>query len=311
MAGWFLGAIDRAPIGTWSIVTGSAVSGFPVSNLGTTYLGNQAKITPSGGAVVVMCDMGAPSVQGTGGDVDFQCNFWSAHNHNIDGLSMALYAGTSSTFGAATLISSASLTNYAGFAHPLLTFTTRANRYWFFAFAAGSGGMPSTVNIGHLGLGYGWDIGSPLRPHSPGFAPQGETVGDGYGAPGRLDMPQASWNGIFRGQSVLTHNKMTNFSKDGSGNYVGYNALLRAFADAYQISLASGNQTRTGLCAGAGRPMPYHRGSEIYALSAGGRPAGYGVMRINPNLFWARNLSMFSLQIADVQPRGALVAPAT
>ena len=45
MSGWFIGAIDRSPIGVWSIVTGTAVAGYPVSNLGTTYLGNQAQIT--------------------------------------------------------------------------------------------------------------------------------------------------------------------------------------------------------------------------------------------------------------------------
>lgn len=311
MSGWFIGAIDRSPTGVWSIVTGTAVAGYPVSNLGTTYLGNQAQITPSAGHVTLMLDIGNPSVSGVSADADFAANFWSMHNHNADGLQIGVYKSAAAAFGGATLVAGpTSLTNFAAFAHPLVTFTTQSWRYWFFDIQAGAGAMPTTIKIGHIGLGFGWDIGSPLRPHSPAFVPQGSPSGDGYGAPGRLDMPGATWSGTFRRQSVLTHNNMTNFSKDAGGNYVGYNALIRAFSDAYQVSLASANLTRTGLCAGSGRPMPYHRGSDLYALSSAGRPAGYGSMQIDPNLFWSRSLSMFSLKITDAQPRGALVAPA-
>jgi hypothetical protein len=309
MAGFTLGIIDRSPIGTWSIVAGrgAAVAGYPVSNLGTTYLGNQAWITPSGGACTLMLDLGtAPSATN---DMDWLNNFFSVHFHNVDGCVVTLSRGDTNAYGSSTTVQSASLTNYAGQADMFSSFSAVAKRYWFLDIAAGVGGLGNPVKIGHVGLGYGVDIGSPLKGFNVNPRPQGTSDADGYGAPPRMDQPSLVWSGIFRGMSALTHNAVTNLTKDGSGNFVAYNTLLRAFGECYQYGLASGYTARTGLCVGSGRPMPYSRGNQLWDLSASGRPAGYGTMQIDLTPFWALNRSLMQLTISDARPRGALVVP--
>jgi len=306
VAGFFIGLIDRAPIATASITTGSAVAGYPVQNVCSTYLGHQGQVSNSG-SVVIKLDLGAaPS---SSSDVDYAVNFFSLHNHNLDGCIVTLKYDDTGTYAGATTAATYSLTNYAGFPGLLMSFAATAHRYWYLAIGAGVGSVPATVKIGHLAVGYGVDIGHPIRTSAQITSRPANWGGDGNGAPPRLDQPDRSFSGLFRGMSELTDTVVTDFTKANGGNYVAYNTIMRAISEAFQISLGSGSGSRTGLCLGSGRPMPYHRGDQLWKLSPAGRPAGYGVIGIALNPFQARDRSAMQVTINDVRPFDALIKP--
>jgi len=306
VSGFYLGIIDRAPIATASIVTGSAVTGYPIQNLCSTYLAHQGQVS-NGGSAVIKLDLGsAPS---TSSDVDYAVNYFSLHNHNLDGCIVTLKYDDAGIYASASTAAFYSLTNYAGFPGMMLSFAATSHRYWYLSIAAGVGSVPATVKIGHLGLGYGVDIGHPLRQSSQMSSRPANWGGDGNGAPPRLDQPDRSFSGLFRGMSALTDAAATNFTKANGVNYVAYNPIVRAMNEAFQISLSSGAGTRTGLCCGSGRPMPYHRGDQLWQLSPAGRPAGYGTIQIDMNPFWARDRSAMQVTITDVRPYDSLVKP--
>lgn len=306
MAGWFFGLINRAPTSTMTKDVGTAVTSYPVQMVNDPAPHNQWNVTPAGATVRIMFDLGsAPS---TSSDPDYAVNFGGLYNHNLDGATWDIYHGATNVFGAATFYVSQTLTNYSAFADALCTFTVISKRYWWFVF---SGTLPATVKIGHAALGWGIDLGYPQRPLRVATSAQGgiAMTQRGYGLPTRIDRPNYRTVAVFNDPTYTTSANVTNWAK-GAGNYVAYNTVQRCFDEDYQVSLSSGALTRTGLCAGAGLPMPYHCGSS-QGLSDAGRPARYGRLSADFNLFYARDLSEITISIDDVLPRGRMVKPTT
>jgi len=307
MSGWFLGLINRAPVSTPVLEVGTAVSGYPITMVADPTIHNQWNITPSGGVVRWRYDIGsAPS---TAGDADYAVNYAGLFNHNLDGCTWDIYYGTTNVFASATFYVSQTLTNYSAFADAMVSFTSTGKRYWWFQL---SSGLPGTVKIGHAPFGWGIDVGYPVRPSRMSPTPQGGivTTQRGYGIPTRIDRPNYSTQVTFRNGNYIKSTTMSDYSKSGSGNYVLYNLIERCFDEDYQVSLASAALTRTGLCAGSGVPMPYHRG-DAQGISDAGRPARFGRMTADLGLFTASNFSQLALTIDDVLPRGRMVKPTT
>lgn len=311
MAGWFFGLINRAPVCTLTLEVGTAVTGYPLTMIGDPTVHNQYNVTPSGGKVRIHFNVaGGPYAPS---DMDYMVNYMGLYNHNLDGATVKIYYGASVPFASATLYVTETLTDRSGFSDSLITFAEQSVQDWWLEL---SGTLPATVKIGHVPLGWGIDLGYPLRPLRVATAAQGgiAVTQRGYGLPTRIDRPNYRTVATFKDPTYATSTNVTNWAK-GSGHYVAYNTIQRCFDEDYQVSLGSGVLgtgvlTRTGLCAGAGLPMPYHCGSS-QGLSTAGRPARYGRLSADLSLFYARDLSEITISIDDVLPRGRMVKPTT
>lgn len=281
MSGFTACLVDRSLVGTWTLKTGSAVTGYPLANLNDPRAGNQYRATHSGNVVQLMCDLGAaPS---SSSNTDWHINCFGLVNHNLDGMTITIKSHTSDNYGAATeRLAATALDSNMGHPNMLVTFTAAGARYWYVNISHASA-IVNPVRIGRAVLGFAFDFGYPvegwpLTVQSVGGAARTATgimVGGNYADP--LVTKQVS----FDDPGQVGKNQVWNPAVTAATTYPTYATVRRIFERGRQNPIDSGSATTySGVSAGAGVPMLYHEGDAI-GLSSAGRPAKYGTISLD------------------------------
>lgn len=279
MAGFTLCAVDRALTGTWTLKTGSAVSGYPLVNLNDWRAGNQARFTPATNVVQLMLDIGAPS---SAGNVEYHINCIGLVNHNLDGATITVKSHTSDDYANGTSRLAATALD-ADMGHPnlLVTFAAAGARYWYININATS--LVNPVRIGRVIFGYSFDLGYPMAPWGNSIQPIGPAAQTATGTMigGTVAKPNVVKRFGFNDPGQVTKNTVWNNAVTAATVYPTYNTLRRLFSTDRQNPISAGSATvYTGITAGSGLPMVYHEGDAI-GISSAGRPAYYGVVTLD------------------------------
>lgn len=309
MAGWTFCPINRTlaqSSAELTIVTGTAVTGYPIVNLTDPVHWNQTRITPDTGVVRI----GAlfSSALSTS-DIDYRVNCFGLVNHNLDGCTIEIRHHSSNSYGAATAISGTpfTLTGTSGNPDLLFKFTDTTNLYWWINIS----GAPTPVSIGQLVLGYAFDIGHPLQgeQHDPVPLHEPYITAGGYEVPTRLMEPAVTKVVTFRAPDNLGSSAIYDRTRDSGSSYYSYQTMQRAFETLRTTDV--GQSFYSGVSAAGGAvPILYHMGS-TNGISTVGRPAHYGYCRPRFIRHELRGtISTVVMTIRDANPRATDIQPA-
>jgi len=304
-------AIDEAAI---NIDTGSAVTGYPKVNLTDPCHWLTARFTPSASTVLLRFTFGtAPD-----GAVDnnYRVNSFGLVNHNLDGATIALYYGTTTTFSSAIQVSGSEI-DLANCDHAFLLYkfdtdatsfpsggATAANYWWLEITSA-----PTPVEIGNVVWGYAIDLGDPLRPENFTSVPWKDPINTlaGYqivtGPSEPIDTKVVTFADPTYTDKDYVWNKLRNTSYD----YPDYITVWRMWRHLYESSMGESINTAVGP-AGGQVPILYHEGSSK-GLTTSGRPAFYGFCRPQIRRNEARQASVIVMSITDANPKSPDTQP--
>ena len=272
MAGCVFGIVNRALIGSWSISTGTAVTGYPINNLNDASAGNQAQVTPSTATVILICDLGAAPSSST--NTDWAINSFGLANANLDGATVEVQYNTTSsvpTTGTNQVWTKALDANM-GNPNLLVTFSAVSYRYWFIRITT----APTTTKIGVVHLGFALDFGDPAEGWQDTFSPTtGGQTGTGTTIITRFVDPAIVKQFQFDDPSVNVKTQVDSKAVANATTFPTYATLRRMLSKAKQTPI-NATTTVAGLSAGAGIPMLYHEGT-ARGISSAGRPAFYGL----------------------------------
>ena len=306
MAGWTFMPTNRVPVAALSIVTGTAVSGYPIENLNDAVPWHQARITPAAGSVTIQADLGSSPATTT--DPSYLIAALGLANHNLDGAVITVKSNTAASYaGATTRLSAFTLQANMQNPHVLIPMTAYADRYWYLNITS----APNPTKIGVWGLGPTFDLGYPEEGEDFDTEILNNALRSGLG----YTMDQGSRDPVTRkvlrfvDPDQLNYNSIYNRTK-GAGAYYAYDFLMRHFRQARDRSVSAGGTVYTGESAGSGRPIFYHEG-DSNGLSSAGRPAFYGRVsaKVQRNLELRR--SEIEMTIEDQHPLAFDIAPGT
>lgn len=311
MAGFVFCPINRVlaiePDDDASLTVGTAiVTGYPLENLTDPAHWNQCRITTAAGAFRLRFTFGTPA---DSGDTDYMVNALGFVNHNLDGATITLKYGSTTTYADATLVTNMPIILDNAVSNPdlLFTFTGVAATYWFLDVT----GAGVTAAIGQIVLGYAFDFGTPATGENRDPIPLHEptmTAG-GYEVPTKLTEPAVTFSGAFRNPANLPSTSVYDKSLESGGDYPTYVTLERAFNGLRLID--HGGSVTTGIgAAGGAVPILYHEGT-VNGVNLVGRPAHYGYVRAQFSRNDLRNtMSTAVVTIRDANPRAVDLAPA-
>ena len=307
MPGLIVMPINRVPVSTLTLVTGTIVSGYPLNNLKSPRKDLETRITPATGSVIIKIVL--PATPSSTGDVDYNIRslFLSG---NFDNATIKLWRHTADVLGSATSVANLTLDNYCDNPDMLLTFSGVSYRYWWLEVTTGV----SPLIINAFNLGDHIDLGYPDRPRGISFVEQdsGVRLLGGYVYPGRLGSPIIRREYRFQDPNYMTAAAIYDNTKAFGTNYRAANTLQSAFEQPYQFSLASGaTRTRTGLMTPGGSvPIPFREPDSV-GYSTAGRPAfyGYPTLTLSQDIYRTNTLAAISFE--EVLPRGANIKPGT
>ena len=273
--------VDRALTGTWTLKTGSAVTGYPLANLNDWRAGNQYRVTGAANVAQVMLDLGAaPS---SASNTDWHINCFGLVNHNLDGMTVTVKSHTSDDYAnATTRFAATALDANMGNPNMLVTFAAAGARYWYVNISHASA-LVSPVRIGRIVLGYAFDLGYPMEGWGLATQPSGGVARTATGVMlgGRFTDPLVSKNLRFSDPTNVSKNLIWNPAVTAATTYPTYTNVRRLLESGRQNPIDSGSATTySGVTAGSGVPMLYHEGDAI-GLSSAGRPAKYGVISLD------------------------------
>jgi hypothetical protein len=275
------GVVNRALVGTWSVVNGSLVSGYSLQALNDWQAGNQVRFTPSSNRVTLKCVL--PAAPSAAANTQWIIKHIGGVNHNFDGIdTIDVYSHTADNFGAATARASfqfAASVNNPNFLFNLDDFgggtNSTAAQYWWWDFNAAS--LVNPLRIGVLFMGIGIDLGYPENGYTTEISPTSGVVMGLTGIPvaARLSAPIVRRSYRFSDPDKTTNSAIRDYSVATSTTYPTYNTLGRLLEDAREVPI-NATSVYSGVAAGSGAPILYHEGTGP-GLSTFGRPAYYGL----------------------------------
>lgn len=277
MAGFTACLVDRGLVGTWSIKVGSAVTGYPIANLNDWRASNQTRVTKSTTTVRIMVEL--PAAPSGSTNTDWHINCLGIINHNLDGGSIAVKSHTSDDFANGTSrLAATALDASMGNPNLLVTWTASAARYWYLDI---TNVATDPVQIGRIVFGYAFDFGFPVEAWPLNFQQTANvaTTATGNQIGGRYTSPIKTTQVRFQEQASVTRHVVHNPAVTTATTFPTYANVERFFTTAKQTAINAPTVV-TGITAGAGIPMPYHRGSVI-GLSGAGRPAYCGIISLD------------------------------
>lgn len=305
MPGMLFMPTNRALVASVSVITGTAVSGYPVENLNDWAAHNQLRATPNLGTVVLAFDLGSSPATTT--DPSYLVGGLGIKNHNLDGCALTLSSNSVAIYPGTTRISSFTLQSVQNADLLYKLSTAAADRYWYLAIT----GSPSPTKIGVVGLGPVWDFGYPEGGFDEEAAAVSDVLRSGLGYPMQAELrdPVRTRSFTFTDPDQTTEALIYGRGK-GAGAYYGYNAFLRHMAQRFDRSISAGGVVLTGVSAGAGIPIFYHLGDDN-GLSGAGRPAFYGRASARARVNKEMHFTELAVTVEDDLPNGIDIAPST
>ncbi len=307
MPGMLFMPTNRVLVSSISVVTGTAVSGYPVENLNDWSPAHQLRVTPSASVVVLQFDLGSSPATTT--DPSYLVDGLGIKNHNLDGCDITVKSNSVASFAGSTTRVSA-FTLQANMQNPdmLNKFATPyADRYWYLVI----GSAPNPTKLGVVGLGPTFDFGYPEGGHRESPRAQGDVMRSALGYPMQAELrdPVMARTFKFTDPDQVASTLIYNRTK-GAGAYYAYGVFLRHMRQRFDRSIAAGGVVNTGVSAGAGIPIFYHLG-DLNGLSSGGRPAFYGRVTVDADVKNELTYSDINITVEDEDPLGIDIAPST
>lgn len=307
--GWNICTVNRvmACINTdINVDIGTEIAAYPKVNLTDPVHWNQARFTTSSGALRLRFSFGSPT---DASDTDYLVNCLGFVNHNLDGATVTLTYGSTTTYSASTVVTNHPILmdNAASNPDMLHTFYSveRAATYWFLDII----NAPVTVAIGQIVIGYAYDLGHPKQGEQYEAIPLHEPLmtAGGYEVPTKVTDPAVTNVAEFIDPETLASTDVYDKSLATAG-YPSYHTLERAFNALKMMN--HGGATFTGIgAAGGAIPILYHQG-EVNGVNYVGRPAHYSYCRAR---FVRHDLratkTSLVLSIRDANPRAVDLAP--